>query len=35
MSKTGLAVNDSTRMEVKRRDLESVLRAESNKVIIR
>ena len=29
MSKTGLAVDDSTRMEVKRRDLESVLRAES------
>ena len=28
MSKTGLAVDDSTRMEVKRRDLESVLREE-------
>lgn len=28
MSKTGLAVDDSTRMEVKRRDLENVLREE-------
>lgn len=33
MSKNGLAVDDSTRMEVKRRDLESVLRAESKSTL--